>query len=95
MPESPEWRSFTIPGNGSEDWDPERHGHELQEDDDRLGTEEFATVEWRPGQYEFNYGSSGSSFVLQVPEPHTQLNPNQKILQGFHEFLKVAHDEFL
>lgn len=85
-----DYRYFRIPGNGFTDWDPEIHGKEISTED--LGSGDFGEVAWRPGQYEFNFGSSGNSFVLQVPEPHTISEPNQSILQGFHEFLKVAFD---
>jgi hypothetical protein len=85
------YRFFTFPGNGADEWNPEVHGVEITGNENYY-TEVFAELAWIPGQYEFNYGASGNSFVLSVPEPNSAINPSQKIMQGFHEFLKVAYD---
>lgn len=86
-----DWRYFSIPGSSSEEWDAARHGIEMREED--CGTGEVAEVAWKPGQYEFNFGASGNSFIIQAPEPPSMTFPNINILKGFHEFLKVVMDE--
>jgi hypothetical protein len=92
MPSS--YRGFTIPGNGCTEWDDEIHGKEvIDADDPRAGSGDFGVVDWKPGYYTFSIGSCGASLDFSVPEPSFQPHPQQCVLRGIHEFLKVAHDE--
>lgn len=84
-------RFFAIPGNGSEEWDPELHGQEIDPDDMDSGV--VAEVSWTPGEYSYNFGASGGDYIFTVPESLSQTYPSKNVLRGIHEFLKVVHDE--
>ena len=86
-----EWKGYTSPGNKDSQWDDELHG--LPSEEDAFGdTGDYAIVSWRPGEYSFSSGCA-QSFDFRVPESIHATVPNQFVLQGIHEFLKVAYDE--
>lgn len=91
MPDKPELRYFGIPGNSTTTFDPELHGLELSDED--LGSGDFCEIAWRPGEYSYSAGSSGTEYVFKVPESSLASQPNIKVFMGIHEFLCHAHDE--
>lgn len=85
-----EYRHFAIPGNGSSVWDPEIHGHEVDEVD--LGSGDVTEIDWKPGEYSFSIGSAGATIDVRLPESSVATYPQERVLRGFHEFLKFAYD---
>ena len=87
-PDANGYRHYAIPGSGLERWDPDLHGVQLREEE--LGADTRAAVAWLPGSYSFSTGSGDSGFVIQVTGEDRLRAADPRVLEGFHEFLRVA-----
>jgi hypothetical protein len=83
-------KCYSIPSSSNMPWNPEIHGLPYDEESEAAQNAEVVPVDWRPGEYRFNFGACGRDFVITVPEMPGAFAPNQSILRGFHAFLSEA-----